>query len=61
MLLVGQRQGAELFGERLVAHGAGQQGREFAVVATVLSGISTEIDGLSRKAIDLADRNRQHA
>ena len=49
------------FNAQVMAARAGQQGREFAVVATVLSGISTEIDGLSRKAIDLADRNRQHA
>ncbi len=49
------------FNAQVIAARAGQQGREFAVVATVLSGISTEIDGLSRKAIDLADRNRQHA
>jgi methyl-accepting chemotaxis protein len=49
------------FNAQVMAARAGQQGREFAVVANVLSGISTEIDGLSRKAIDLADRNRQHA
>jgi methyl-accepting chemotaxis protein len=49
------------FNAQVMAARAGNQGREFAVVANVLSGISTEIDGLSRKAIDLADRNRQHA
>ncbi|MDR7307707.1 type IV pili methyl-accepting chemotaxis transducer N-terminal domain-containing protein [Rhodoferax saidenbachensis] len=49
------------FNAQVMAARAGQQGREFAVVANVLSGISTEIDGLSRKAIDLADRNRQQA
>ncbi|MDZ7938513.1 MAG: methyl-accepting chemotaxis protein [Rhodoferax sp.] len=49
------------FNAQVMAARAGQQGREFAVVANVLSGISTEIDGLSRKAIDLADRNRRHA
>jgi methyl-accepting chemotaxis protein len=49
------------FNAQVMAARAGQQGREFAVVATVLSCISTEIDGLSRKAIDLAHRNRQHA
>jgi hypothetical protein len=40
---------------------AGQHGREFAVVANVLSGIIVEIDGMSRKAIDLVARNRQAA
>lgn len=49
------------FNAQVMAARAGHQGREFAVVANVLSGISTEIDGLSRKAIDLADRNRQQA
>jgi methyl-accepting chemotaxis protein len=49
------------FNAQVMAARAGDHGREFAVVANVLSGISTEIDGLSRKAIDLADRNRQHA
>jgi len=49
------------FNAQVMAARAGQHGREFAVVANVLSGISTEIDGLTRKAIDLAARNRAHA
>ena len=46
------------FNAQVMAARAGEQGREFAVVANVLSGITTEIDGLSRKAVDLASRNR---
>lgn len=49
------------FNAQVIAARAGQQGREFAVVAQVLSGITTEIDGLSRKAVDLAARNKQAA
>jgi methyl-accepting chemotaxis protein len=49
------------FNAQVMAARAGQHGREFAVVANVLSGISTEIDGLSRKAIDLAARNQKQA
>lgn len=49
------------FNAQVIAARAGQQGREFAVVANVLSGISTEIDGLTQKAIHLADRKSQHA
>ncbi|MFY8041831.1 MAG: uroporphyrinogen-III C-methyltransferase [Rhodoferax sp.] len=40
---------------------AGQQGPEFAVVTAAQSGLRTEIDGLPRKAVDIADRNRQRA
>ena len=46
------------FNAQVMAARAGAHGREFAVVANVLSGITVEIDGLSRKAIDLAARNR---
>lgn len=49
------------FNAQVMAARAGQHGREFAVVANVLSGITTEIDNLSRKAIDLAVRNKQAA
>lgn len=48
------------FNAQVIAARAGDQGREFAVVASVLSGISTEIDGLTKKALHLADR-KQHA
>lgn len=47
------------FNAQVMAARAGQHGREFAVVANVLSGITNEIDGLSREAINLAARNRQ--
>jgi methyl-accepting chemotaxis protein len=47
------------FNAQVVAARAGQHGREFAVVANVLSDITTEIDELTRKAAVLADRNRQ--
>lgn len=47
------------FNAQVMAARAGQHGREFAVVANVLSGITAEIDGLSRKAIELAERNKQ--
>lgn len=40
---------------------AGQQGPEFAVVTAAQSGLRTEIDGLPRKAVDIANRNRQRA
>jgi methyl-accepting chemotaxis protein len=49
------------FNAQVIAARAGQHGREFAVVASVLSGISTEVDGLARKAIDLAARTTQPA
>ena len=44
------------FNAQVMAARAGQQGREFAVVANVLSGITHEIDGLSHKAVALAGR-----
>lgn len=47
------------FNAQVMAARAGQQGREFAVVANVLSDISSEIDGLTRKAAVLAERSRQ--
>jgi methyl-accepting chemotaxis protein len=47
------------FNAQVIAARAGHHGREFTVVAQVLSGITTEIDSLSRKAIDLAARNKQ--
>ena len=40
---------------------AGQQAPEFAVVTAAQSGLRTEIDGLPRKAVDIANRNRQRA
>ncbi len=46
------------FNAQVIAARAGEHGREFAVVATVLSGISTEIDGLTQKAMLLADRKK---
>ncbi|WP_296508098.1 methyl-accepting chemotaxis protein [Rhodoferax sp.] len=49
------------FNAQVIAARAGDKGREFAVVANVLSGISTEIDGLTQKAIHLADRKSPHA
>jgi methyl-accepting chemotaxis protein len=49
------------FNAQVTAARAGQHGREFSVVATVLSRISNEIDSLTRKAIDLAARNRAQA
>lgn len=48
------------FNAQVVAARAGQHGREFAVVANVLSDITGEIDGLTRKAATLAERS-QHA
>jgi methyl-accepting chemotaxis protein len=47
------------FNAQVMAARAGQHGREFAVVANVLSGITVEIDGMSRKAMDLVARNKQ--
>lgn len=47
------------FNAQVMAARAGQHGREFAVVANVLSGITVEIDDMSRKAIDLVARNKQ--
>lgn len=49
------------FNAQVIAARAGQQGREFAVVANVLSGISAEIDVMSRTAVNLVERNKQVA
>jgi len=46
------------FNAQIMAARAGAHGREFAVVANVLSDITGEIDGLTRKAAVLADRNK---
>lgn len=46
------------FNAQIMAARAGQHGREFAVVANVLSDITNEIDDLTRKAAVLADRNK---
>lgn len=46
------------FNAQVVAARAGQHGREFAVVANVLSDITSEIDALTRKAAVLAERSR---
>lgn len=46
------------FNAQIMAARAGVHGREFAVVANVLSDITGEIDGLTRKAAVLADRNK---
>lgn len=46
------------FNAQVLAARAGQNGREFAVVANVLSGITAEIDDLSRKAVELAVRHK---
>lgn len=46
------------FNAQVMAARAGQHGREFAVVANVLSDITTEIDTLTRKAAVLAERSR---
>jgi hypothetical protein len=49
------------FNAQVMAARAGQHGREFAVVANVLSGITNEIDGLSLQAVSLAGRSRAGA
>lgn len=49
------------FNAQIMAARAGEHGREFSVVANVLSGITGEIDGLSRKAMNLAVRNQPAA
>ncbi|CAN7294716.1 type IV pili methyl-accepting chemotaxis transducer N-terminal domain-containing protein [Acidovorax sp. LjRoot129] len=49
------------FNAQVMAARAGQHGREFAVVANVLSGITNEIDGLSLQAVSLAGRSRSVA
>lgn len=46
------------FNAQIMAARAGQHGREFAMVANVLSDITGEIDGLTRQAAVLADRNK---
>lgn len=46
------------FNAQIMAARAGQHGREFAVVANVLSDITGEIDDLTRKAAVLADRGK---
>ncbi|MDP2018307.1 type IV pili methyl-accepting chemotaxis transducer N-terminal domain-containing protein [Hydrogenophaga sp.] len=46
------------FNAQVMAARAGQHGREFAVVANVLSDITGEIDRLTRKAAMLAERSR---
>lgn len=46
------------FNAQVMAARAGAHGREFAVVANVLSGITNEIDGLSLQAVALAGRHR---
>jgi len=46
------------FNAQVVAARAGSHGREFAVVANVLSDITSEIDALTRKAAELAERSR---
>ena len=46
------------FNAQVMAARAGQHGREFAVVANVLSDITSEIDRLTRKAAVLAERSR---
>jgi hypothetical protein len=48
------------FNAQVMAARAGQHGREFAVVANVLSDITTEIDRLTRNAAVLAERSRAH-
>ncbi|MDR7153037.1 methyl-accepting chemotaxis protein [Hydrogenophaga palleronii] len=47
------------FNAQVMAARAGQHGREFAVVANVLSDITGEIDRLTRKAAVLAERSRR--
>ena len=49
------------FNAQVMAARAGQHGREFAVVANVLSDITHEIDGLSLQAVSLAGRSRSAA
>ena len=49
------------FNAQVMAARAGQHGREFAVVANVLSGITNEIDTLSLQAVSLAGRSRAAA
>jgi len=49
------------FNAQVMAARAGQHGREFAVVANVLSGITHEIDDLSLQAVSLAGRHHRVA
>lgn len=49
------------FNAQVVAARAGAHGREFAVVANVLTDITSEIDRLTRDAAVLADRSRRSA
>lgn len=49
------------FNAQVMAARAASHGREFAVVANVLSGITAEIDRLSLQAVSLAGRGRQAA
>ncbi len=49
------------FNAQVIAARAGEHGRGFAVVANVLSGITTEIDRQSKKAMELTERTRQAA
>lgn len=44
------------FNAQVIAARAGTVGREFAVVASTLSRISGEVDGLARKGLSLAQR-----
>ena len=46
------------FNAQVIAARAGEHGRGFAVVANVLSGITTEIDRQSKKAMELTERTR---
>jgi methyl-accepting chemotaxis protein len=46
------------FNAQIMAARAGQHGREFAVVANVLTDITGEIDLLTRKAVVLAGQNK---
>ena len=49
------------FNAQVMAARAASHGREFAVVANVLSGITAEIDRLSMQAVSLAGRGRKAA
>jgi HPt (histidine-containing phosphotransfer) domain-containing protein len=49
------------FNAQVIAARAGDKGREFAVVANVLSGISNEIDRLTQKAMQLSGHQPPHA
>lgn len=49
------------FNAQVMAARAASHGREFAIVANVLSGITAEIDRLSLQAVSLAGRGRKAA